>query len=145
MSTKITPDVPFNQQSTHRFSRGADIMKTFVANEKSFLINGREVVTDFRIRKAFCLKDKIIVMLDPNDYLNDTVHGKEYRRGLLTVQNLLAFDCAGRLIWKAEYPEQNDHYFEFYSIEPLCVDSFSGYRCWINTVTGKIEKRIFHK
>lgn len=109
------------------------------------LFDGKSVVMPYAVRDAFLLGDRIIVLLDPDSYLNDPSYGKERRRGNNPLRNLLALSRDGKTLWEAEFPEAVDHYYLICSRRPLRVNSFSSYQCEIDSRTGRILKKVFFK
>jgi hypothetical protein len=87
----------------------------------------------------------IIVLLDPNTYLNDPSYDKDRRRGKNPLRNLFALAIDGQLLWEAEFPEKVDYYYSVSSKAPLTALSFSSFRCEIDLVTGRIVRKEFLK
>jgi hypothetical protein len=106
---------------------------------------GARLPTDYSIREAFELDGRVIVLLDPDDYLKDPNYPKERRRGENALRNLRAYSMSGELLWEAEYPEPADYYYKIVSRCPLTVLSFSSYRCCIDPETGRIVEAEFLK
>jgi hypothetical protein len=101
--------------------------------------------TDYSAREVFELDDRIIVLLDPDDYLTDPSYPRERRRGQDALRNLRAYSMSGKLLWEAEFPEPADYYYKIVSRSPLVVLSFSSYRCRIDPETGRILEAQFFK
>jgi hypothetical protein len=101
--------------------------------------------TDYSVREAFELDDRVIVLLDPDDYLTDPSYSKERRRGADALRNLRAYSMSGRLVWEAEFPEPADYYYKIVSRSPLVALSFSSHRCRIDPETGRIIEAEFFK
>jgi hypothetical protein len=115
-------------------------------------IRGKEIICDkfcfeapYKVRDAFVFDSKVIVLLDPNDYLEDPAYSKERRRGQNSIRNLFALSSSGIPLWEAQYPEEIDYYYEIISQFPLIANSFSSYECMISLDTGKILRQEFHK
>ena len=111
----------------------------------TLVIDGRPFSFAYPIREAFDLDNKIIVLLDPNAYLNVPSYGKERRRGKNALRNLLAVTADGEMLWEAEFPEQVDYYYEVSSRSPLTALTFSSFRCEIDPRTGRIVRMEFLK
>lgn len=108
-------------------------------------IRGREVVVDgkalpmeYAVREAFVLSGSVIVLLDPDAYMQDPAYPKERRRGVNPLRNLRAYAPSGELLWEAEFPEPADYYYKVVERHPLTVLSFSSFRCRIDPATGRI-------
>jgi hypothetical protein len=100
-------------------------------------INGRSFELEHPISEAFELYGKIIVLLNPDAYMEK--FGQ--------FQNLIALKETGELLWKAELPTTNsgDCYYKIASQLPLLVYSFSSWECEIDPATGRINARTFFK
>jgi len=101
-------------------------------------IDGKPTRMEYMVRDAFWADGRAIVLLDPDAYLDHIAYGKARRRGRNPVQNLRAYSPSGKLLWGAEQPEANDHYYKIESRKPLVALSFSAYRCDINLDNGRI-------
>lgn len=112
---------------------------------REVLIDGKLVQLEYEVREAFELDGKIIVLLDPNAYLQDPSYGKERRRGHDALQNLRALSVLGESLWEAEFPEAADYYYKIVDVHPLTALSFSSYRCVIDGATGRIVRKEFCK
>lgn len=113
---------------------------------KNLTIDQQVCSMPYEVREAFALKDKIIVLIDPNSYLTDPDYSKERRRGDNPFRNLIALSLDGKaVLWEAEFPDKVDYFYKIISKEPLVVNSFSSYRCEIDINTGKIIKKLFYK
>lgn len=111
----------------------------------TLVIDGRPFSLVYPIREAFALDNEIIVLLDPNAYLNDPSYSKERRRGKNALRNLLALTTDGEMLWEAEFPEQVDYYYEVSCRSPLTALTFSSFRCEIDPKTGRIVRMEFLK
>jgi hypothetical protein len=100
---------------------------------------------DYSAREVFELDERVIVLLDPDDYLADPDYPKERRRGQNSLRNLRAYSMSGQLLWEAEFPEPADYYYKIVSRTPLVALSFSSYRCQIDPETGRILEAQFVK
>ncbi|MGH8250193.1 MAG: hypothetical protein ACREVI_05775 [Steroidobacteraceae bacterium] len=101
-------------------------------------IDGKPTRMDFMVRDAFWADGRAIVLLDPNAYLDDLAYGEARRRARDPVQNLRAYAPSGELLWQAEQPEVDDHYYIIESHQPLVALSFSAFRCDIDLHSGRI-------
>ncbi len=101
-------------------------------------IDGKPVRMEYIVRDAFWADGRAIVLLDPNAYLDDIAFGKARLRSRDPVQNLRAYAPSGELLWQAEQPEVDDHYYRIESHEPLVALSFSAYRCDLDLANGRI-------
>ena len=120
-------------------------MKPVTFQGKTLIVDGTPLVLPYAVRDAFMLGDKVVVLLDPDSYLSDPSYGKDRRRGNSSLHNLVALTCEGNLIWEAEFPEQADYFYKVISRSPLCVLSFSSFRCEIDPQTGRILQKEFLK
>jgi hypothetical protein len=108
-------------------------------------MGGDAFPTDYSAREVFDLDDRVIVLLDPDEYLADPDYPKERRRGKDPLRNLRAYSKSGNLLWEAEFPEPADYYYKIVSRTPLVALSFSSYRCQIDPETGCILEAQFVK
>lgn len=108
-------------------------------------IEGKVIELDYAVRDRFELDGRIIVLLDPDDYLGDPGYPKERRRGDDALRNLRAYSASGELLWEAEFPEPADYYYKIVSRDPLVALSFSSYRCRLDPATGRIVEAEFVK
>ena len=120
-------------------------MRTVTYQGRTVTIDGNSYQMPYEIRDAFALDAMVIVLLDPNSYLNDPAYGKERRRGVNPLRNLLALDGNGAVLWEAEFAEAVDYYYRVVSTAPLVALSFSSYRCEIDPGTGRIVRKEFFK
>lgn len=104
-------------------------------------IQGRPVRMDFIVRDAFWVRDRAVVLLDPDAYLDNPTYGAQRRRSRDPIRNLRAYAPSGELLWQAELPEFEDHYYMIESREPLVALSFSGHRCDVDPATGAILQK----
>jgi hypothetical protein len=103
------------------------------------------VTTPWPVMDAFDDGHRIIALLNPDAYLTDPVYKAKRRSGMLPNRNLLAYSYEGRLLWEAEFPSDVDYYYRISSRQPLLVNSFSSFRCEIDSATGKITRKEFFK
>lgn len=103
-------------------------------------VDGKPLRMDYIVRDAFWDQDRAIVLLDPTAFLDDPAYGAR-KRSRDPVQNLRAYSPSGQLLWQAEQPELDDHYYMIESQEPLVALSFSAFRCDVDRETGRILKR----
>ncbi len=101
-------------------------------------IDGKPVRMEYMVRDAFWADGRAVVLLDPGAFLDDVAYGKARRRSRDPVQNLRAYAPSGEMLWQAEQPQADDHYYMIESREPLIALSFSGYRCDIDLSSGRI-------
>jgi len=78
------------------------------------------------------------VLLDPNAFLDDPVWGGARKKARGAVKNLRAYAASGELLWEAEQPEADDHYYMIETRAPLVALSFSAYRCDLDPASGRI-------
>jgi hypothetical protein len=83
----------------------------------------------------------VLVLLDPDDYLNDESYRSTHKSGDPSLKNLMAFDRRGGQVWVAEMPEATDYYYSIEHGLPIRALSYSGYRCLIDENTGRIIER----
>ena len=111
-----------------------------VSHEGDILkIDGKSVRMEFMVRDAFWSGGKAVVLLDPGVFLDEPSGTR--KRSRHPVKNLRAYEPSGKLLWEAEQPEVDDHYYLIESREPLVALSFSAYRCDLDLQTGKILKK----
>lgn len=108
-------------------------------------INGSPTRMEFMIRDAFWAGDRAIVLLDPDAFLDDPAFGAARRKPRDPARNLRAYSAVGELLWEAEQPEFDDHYYKVESQVPLVALSFSAYRCDIDPESGRIRGKTFLK
>jgi hypothetical protein len=101
-------------------------------------IDGKPVRMEYMVRDAFWADGRAIVLLDPDAYLDDIAFGQARRRSRDPVQNLRAYAPSGELLWQAEQPEVDDHYYLIESHEPLIALSFSAFRCSLDLANGRL-------
>ena len=100
-------------------------------------IDGKSVRMEYMVRDAFWADGRAIVLLDPDAFLDHPAYGgRKAPRG--AVHNLRAYSPAGEILWQAEQPEFDDHYYLIESHEPLVAHSFSAYRCDLDLASGRI-------
>jgi hypothetical protein len=104
-------------------------------------IQGRPVRMDHMVRDAFWAGDRAVVLLDPSAYLDNPTYGAQRRRSRDPIHNLRAYAPSGEMLWQAEQPEFEDHYYMVESREPLVALSFSGHRCDLDLASGKILRK----
>jgi hypothetical protein len=99
-------------------------------------IDGKPVRMDHMVRDAWWAGGRAIVLLDPDVFMDEP--GGARKRPRDPVKNLRAYAPSGELLWEAEQPELEDHYYRIESREPLVALSFSAYRCDLDLATGRI-------
>jgi len=102
-------------------------------------IDGKPVRMQYMVRDAFWADGRAIVLLDPDAFLDAPGGARKAPRD--PVKNLRAYSPSGEMLWQAEQPEVNDHYYLVESRDPLVVLSFSAYRCAIDLASGRIMDR----
>lgn len=112
---------------------------------KILTIDGSAVQLEWPILAAEETKDRIFVLLDPDAYLADSRYKLSLRNGGQAIRNLLGFSRDGRKLWEADMPEARDYYYQFSSVVPLRVNSFSSFLCEINPDHGTIAAKEFLK
>ena len=92
---------------------------------------------EYRIRDAFLLGDKVVVLYDP-----DAQAGPFGQ-----FPNLVAFSLQGHKLWTAQLPttQSGDSYYQISSRMPLVADSVYSYQCQLSEFDGKIIRREFLK
>ncbi len=100
-------------------------------------VKGKSIELEYPVRDAFMLGDKIIVLFDPNAYIEKF---GQFR-------NLIALTEDGDRLWSAELPtnQSGDTYFRVSSRNPLVANSFHSFDCEIDESTGRIRKKVFTK
>ncbi len=111
-----------------------------VSHEGDILkIDGKSVRMDFMVRDAFWSGGKAVVLLDPGAFLDEPSGTRKRSRD--PVRNLRAYEPSGKLLWEAEQPEVDDHYYLIESREPLVALSFSAFRCDLDLKSGRILRK----
>ena len=108
-------------------------------------IRGKVVITPWPILEAFDDGDRVIVLLDPDAYVSDPTYKTRRRAGMAAVRNLQAYSHEGAVLWEANFPDEVDYYGQIWSRFPLVADSFSSFRCEIDSTNGNIISRQFFK
>ena len=101
-------------------------------------IDGKSIRMEYMVRDAFWADGRAVVLLDPHAFLDDIAYGKARRRPRDPVQNLRAYSPSGEILWQAEQPQADDHYYRIESREPLIALSFSAFRCDLDLSNGRI-------
>lgn len=104
-------------------------------------IDGKPLRMEYMVRDAFWADGRAIVLLDPDAFLDKPAFGVARRRSREPVQNIRAYSPSGEMLWQAEQPEPDDHYYRVESREPLVALSFSAYRCDLDLSNGRILKK----
>jgi hypothetical protein len=112
---------------------------------RELIIGDKRIELEYSVQDAFELDGRIIVLLDPDAYLQDPGYGKERRRGEGALRNLRALSLSGEPLWEAEFPEAADYYYRIVERRPLTALSFSSFRCEIDAASGRIVRREFCK
>jgi hypothetical protein len=117
-------------------------------NGSKFEIDGKAVEVPSPIREAFALKGEVIVLMDQFADLKGPILDIREVRSAPKGTNLFCYSSDGVVLWKAELPTEGnaeDYYYRVSSRSPLVVNSFSSYRCEIDSATGKIIRKDFFK
>jgi hypothetical protein len=109
------------------------------------VVNGVRIELGSRVLNAVSADDLLLVLLDPDSYLQDPEYRKQRRAGAPAVHNLRAFSFTGTALWEAEMPEDADYYHRIVSTDPIEADSFSSFRCRIDSRNGRILSKQFLK
>ena len=104
-------------------------------------IDGKPLRMEYMVRDAFWADGRAIVLLDPDAFLDMPTYGVARRKSRDPVQNIRAYSPSGEMLWQAEQPEVDDHYYRIESREPLVALSFSAFRCDLDLSNGRILKR----
>ena len=103
-------------------------------------IDGKPLRMEYMVRDAFWAGGHAVVLLDPHAFLDDPAYGgRKAPRDV--IKNLRAYSPAGELMWEAQQPEFQDHYYIIESHDPLVALSFSAYRCDIDLASGRIRSK----
>ena len=109
-------------------------------------VAGTSINVAWGIRASSFTEDLVLVVLDPDEYLADSVYRNACKSGMPALRNLQAFSRkSGNKIWEAELPEPVDYYYELVSTDPIQALSYSGFRCEIDDVDGHIKSKQFLK
>jgi hypothetical protein len=103
-------------------------------------VAGRALRMEYMVRDAFWADDRAIVLLDPTAFLDHPAYGSR-KRSRNPVHNLRAYSPSGKLLWQAEQPELDDHYYMIENQAPLVALSFSAFRCDVDLETGRILRK----
>jgi len=120
-------------------------MTTLEIKENAVVIGGNTIDVGARILDAQANARIVLVLIHPDSYLTDPEYRRKRRAGLAAVRNLRAFSTSGAALWEAEMPEQADYYHKIVSLDPIEVDSFSSFRCRVDSRTGRILSKRFLK
>ena len=102
-------------------------------------IDGKPLRMEYMVRAAFWVDGHAVVLLDPDAFMDAPGGARKAPRK--PINNLRAYAASGELLWQAEQPEANDHYYLVESRDPLVVLSFSAYRCDIELSRGRILEK----
>ena len=103
-------------------------------------IDGKPLRMEYMVRDAFWADGRAIVLLDPDAFMDHPAYGGR-KAPRNPVQNLRAYSPSGEMLWQAEQPELDDHYYRIESREPLVALSFSAFRCDLDLSNGRILKK----
>lgn len=140
----VPPDPPFTGLWEPVIRVGGDAADRQDCSEPA-LSGNCPIATEYPIADAFELDGRWIVLLDAEAYLQDPGYSLDRRRGVEPLRNLRAYANGGRILWEAEFPTPADYYYRIVGRDPLIAQSFSGYRCRIDPVTGRIIAAEFTK
>jgi hypothetical protein len=113
--------------------------------DNAVVVNGNTIDVGSRILDAQATASIVLILIDPDSYLEDPEYRCKRRSGLPAIRNLQAFSLRGERLWDAEMPEEADYYHTIVNADPIEVDSFSSFRCQIDPRTGKIAAKRFMK
>jgi hypothetical protein len=113
--------------------------------KNTVIVNGRSIDIGLSVLDAQASGRIVLVLVDPDSYLMDPDYRKRRRSGLAAIRNLRAFSANGTRLWEAELPEEADYYYRIVGVDPIEADSFSGFRCRIDSKTGGIVCSQFMK
>ncbi len=119
----------------------ADKLRTVTHDGDIVRIDGKPTRMEYMVRDAFWAGDRAVVLLDPHAFLDDPAFGVARRKSRDSVHNLRAYSPSGELLWQAEQPEADDHYYKIESRAPLVALSFSANRCDIDLKSGRILRK----
>jgi len=114
-------------------------------HDTAVVVNGHRIDIGSRVLQVASGGALVLVLLDPDVYLDDPEYRKRRRAGTPAVRNLKAFSPTGTALWDAELPEDADYYHRIVSADPIEVESFSSFRCRIDPKDGKIVSKNFLK
>ena len=120
-------------------------MSSLDIGEGEVVVDGNRIHVGAPVLDARITDSVVLVLIDPDSYLNDPDYRTKRRQGLSAVRNLRAFSLKGAKLWEAEMPEEADYYHKIVSTDPIEVASFSSFNCRINPKNGKIVWRQFTK
>jgi len=112
---------------------------------RNLIIDGKTIEMPHSIIDAAEVGERIYVLFDPNAFIKDPKYKDIFAPGAPSIRNLVAVTKEGSILWEAEFPQPSDYYYNFSSVEPLLVNSFSSYRCEIDPSDGKIVRKVFFK
>nr|WP_295891846.1 hypothetical protein [uncultured Devosia sp.] len=101
--------------------------------------------TPWSVVDAYDDGTRVVVLLNPDDYLTDPTYRERRRAGAPAIKNLVAYSYDGRLIWEAEFPDDVDYYYRIHSRRPLRAYCFSSHLCEIDLSNGEIVEKKFFK
>lgn len=122
---------PQMAEAAHKITHDGDIVR----------VSGRALRMEFMVLDAFWAHGRVIVLLDPTVYLDKVNYSSGRRKPRDPLKNLRAYSPGGELLWQAEQPLPEDHYYRIESREPLRALSFSAFRCDIDPESGRIADK----
>lgn len=111
----------------------------------TLVIDGHSFQLPWPVLDAIEQTDRVFVLFDPDSYLLDPDYKVRRRQGAPAIKNLIALTKAGTMLWEADLPEASDYYYRLSSTAPLVANSFSSYKCEIDSNNGMIIKKDFLK
>lgn len=108
---------------------------------KILMIDGQPIQMPWPVLDAIEHDGRVFVLFDPDSYLLNPDYKKMRRQGAPAIKNLVAIDKSGNKLWEADLPTASDYYYRISSVTPLIVNSFSSYRCEIDSKSGVIKDR----
>src|SRR6202008_3783390 len=75
-------------------------------------VAGKPLRMEYMVLDAFWAHGRAIVLLDPAAYLDSVEYSRGRRKSRDPLYNLRAYAPGGELLWQAEQPDQEDHYYK---------------------------------
>jgi hypothetical protein len=104
----------------------------------TLIVGERSWKVDYSIHQAIALKNKVIVLYDPDCELD-----KKFGQ----FPNLVAFNFEGKKLWTAELPttQSQESYYQVNWQNGLKAETWTSYSCRIDEETGRIISKVFYK
>lgn len=128
VSSMVSPQMA---ETAHQITHDGDIVR----------VSGRALRMEYMVLDAFYSDGRVIVLLDPTAYLDSVAYSSGRRKSRDPLKNLRAYSPGGALLWQAEQPLPEDHYYRIESRDPLRALSFSAFRCDIDTESGRVVSK----